>query len=172
MIKGFAKIEGGFVVPEPALNKLISESPPGRCEVMIVPYDKPHHWLHEYYRGYLIPDICNHIGDPDEATMHWFFKTKFLMVKTDDLNNIPAKHRKTARIIRRCKESVDYATGQVIESLEFYEITFSTGSITGREFREYISKVEMFLMDFLGGRLSKRTEDEGMQYRIEGFKDE
>lgn len=171
-IKGFAKIEKGKLILDSDFEKRISETNEFlKGEIIFVPYDKPHHWLHEYYRGYLLKDIADHIGE-DKDMVHLYLKKRFLTIKIKDLNILPAIHRKTAMIIYREKNLFDYSSGEILETIKYYEVTYSTGSITGREFRIFIQQVENFFMEYLSGSPSKRTENEGIQYRDKGFEDE
>ena len=88
------------------------------------------------------------------------------------MNEVPVKFRKTSRTIQRVKEIYDRESGELIATNKYYDVTFSTASIDGRMFREYIKKIEMFFMDFLGGGMSERTNKEGIQYRDQGFEEE
>ena len=172
MVKGFAEIKNGKLIPDEGFNKAAEELKNIKGEIVFLPYDKPHHWLYKYYYGYLLEDIMQHIGDADKDNLHWFFKTKYLTIQVKDLNEVPVKFRKTSRTIQRVKEIYDRESGELIATNKYYDVTFSTASIDGRMFREYIKKIEMFFMDFLGGGMSERTNKEGIQYRDQGFEEE
>lgn len=127
--------------------------------------DTPMHFLHKYYRGYLLPALADAMGEVSQAHLHLALKKEFLSIPLDnDTKNIKSKHASRCNIYIR--EIVD-EHGEVKAFVDCY--TPSTGDITHKEMKDFIVKCENRLFVDLGSSLNVHGQETASEYRKSGM---
>jgi hypothetical protein len=123
--------------------------------------EKTQHYQHKYYRGYVVPPFAQESFGMDEDEAHDFLKEKFLFYPVSKLSDIP--HRFKEGCNKYYHYSVNKETGEEIRRLVGF--TPSTAKLTKDEFKEFITKSEMFTWEITGTGLDKKKNNEATHYR-------
>lgn len=95
------------------------------------------YWQHEYFHGYVLPDIARGQGETNLGNLKEFvLKEEYLKFKVSDLRDIPKRHLKKCRILQREVESLD---GTIYTQ---YEYVPSLSVISEKEYRQFIKTCE------------------------------
>ena len=110
----------------------------GECVFEII--DRVQHFQHKYYRGPLIDEICGKVGERDTEYIHFEMKKKFLYREVESAKDIKSRYR------GRCIVFMN-------DNAEVKAYIPSTGDLTFEEMRDYILKVEEFLIHEINGSM-------------------
>jgi hypothetical protein len=134
--------------------------------------DTPMYFLFKYYYGYLLPDIAKELGESNQDYVDkMILKKQFLFIEIDnDFSKIDKKHKSgnqffTEKIMNVDNNNVprggftDYVTGY----------TPSKACITHEEMKQFITKCENFLSNYLGGCIDTKHQDQALDLRKKGF---
>lgn len=107
------RIEGGELLFKTAdysrIKGFTGEHDGKDVEVSYVVPDGVRYWQHKYYRGFVLPDIAEGMGEADAEYLHEFvLKREFLTIPVADYREIPPRHHKGVRIIMAGEQVVAY----------------------------------------------------------------
>jgi hypothetical protein len=93
------------------------------------------YFQHKYFHGYVLPQICEAMGEKDQAYVKEFvLKEQYLYSPVSSYSEIPPRHRKRLRVIT--ERIVDSETGEVSSKIVGY--IPSTSVIDFKTMRDFI----------------------------------
>jgi len=125
-------------------KKMLTETEGKNFEITVDPIrDKAEHWQFKFYWGHLLPAIADECFSKVVLRAHYEMKRMFLNYSVSSWDDIPNKHR--TRIIPIMRAISDYDTGELTEEICGY--IRSTSTLSKDEFRDYIIKIQGFIID-------------------------
>jgi hypothetical protein len=107
------------------------------CDIIIVPYNEAEYWMHKYFHGFVLPDICEGMGERNDYWIRSHLKEKFLRFPINSSEEIPRRHAKKCQVIER--EVMD-ENGSAYRRVVAYIPSLS--SISYDEYAAFIKKCE------------------------------
>ena len=147
------------------VNKFKFENPNCKIIMSLDVNDDPLYHQHKFYRGTLLPDIADAMGEKDLQYVHIFvLKKEFLYIDVDNFNGIPAKYRSKAFVFYREIENFNNVSDKRVEVVGFVP---STSDLTKEEFDEFIKKCENRLFVDLDGHIGQGDTIKNQQEHID-----
>ena len=107
------------------------------CDIIFVPYNEAEYWMHKYFHGFVLPDICEGMGERNDHWIRGHLKEKFLRFPIESMEDIPRRHAKKCQIIER--EVMDEKGNSYRRVVAYIP---SLSSISYDEYSAFIKKCE------------------------------
>lgn len=107
------------------------------CDIIIVPYNEAEYWMHKYFHGFVLQDICEGMGERNDLWVKSKLKDMFLRMPISSIEDIPRRHSKKCQII---EQEVSDENGNSYRRVIAYIPSLS--SISYDEYKAFISKCE------------------------------
>ena len=150
------------------VNKFKFENPNCKIIMSFEVNDDPLYHQHKYYRGTLLPDIADAMGEKDLQYVHIFvLKKEFLYIDVDSFDQIPAKYRSKAFVFYRELNKFNNKSVESETRVEVIGFVPSTSDLTKLEFDEFIKKCEDRLFIDLDGHTGQGDTIKNQQEHID-----
>lgn len=123
-------------------------------ETTIKVIDNVTYFLHKYYRGYLLPDITDAMGETSRELIHYNLKKEFLFQKCEAIEDIPSRHKSNCQL---------YFINLKEDNQKFVGYIPSMAVVTLEEGRNYIIECEKRLFIDLNSSIGNSTRTSNLQ---------